>query len=109
MKTIHLVLAASLLAGIGYVAPPVLQAEAHELGRSAFYFCKSGIGGNTAVKSRKNKAKQRATEKWENKVKRAYGTRYAKVRLAREKHHHCRKKHGTWRCRFIAHPCSQAF
>lgn len=82
------------------------EAEAHSLGRSANPGCKSGFEGPLAVRVRKSKARERARIKWRNAVERKYNQRYTTIARSEEPHYHCKKKAGTWRCRFVARPCS---
>ncbi len=104
----HIILSAAIAAGgLTLASIPLGSAEAHSLGRSATPHCKTGVIGRTGVAVKKDKAKKRARRKWAYDAKRKYGYAYSGWQFAQpDKHYHCEKKAGTWRCRAVAHPCN---
>jgi len=101
MKLVKLLLAAALMA-------LSTEASAHNFGRYAGNEnCKNWYEGRVGIGVRKSKAEDRAARKWRESVALKVGFKYRFWRHARDRHFHCKKKAGTWRCRAAAHPCAQ--
>jgi hypothetical protein len=101
MKLVTALLAAGLVAFAS-------DASAHNFGRYAgTNNCKTWYEGRVGLGVRKSKAEDRAARKWRESVALKIGFNYRFWRHAENRHFHCKKKAGTWRCRAVAHPCNQ--
>jgi len=104
LKKLLIIAAISAFAASALTTGPAVS---HYEGRSAKAFCKSGFVSRLSVRARKSKAKKRSRDKWVFDVSRRYGRRWSNPNFAEYHHHHCKRKHGTWRCRYSGRPCNQ--